>query len=239
LLELAYRYGMYKRIRFVTRYQTDGRLLDLGCATGFFLNSISQILPRSNWELYGVEVNPVAAHLARRQFNLNIFTGTLKEAAYPDEYFNAVTMWDVLEHLHDPLGSLQEIYRILKPEGILVIRVPNLGSRWARWFGRYWAGLEPPRHLYVFDRYTLSQLLSRAGFTIKSASTAISSYLMFVLSVRFWLVGIGSNPVLRKTILDVLYHPISRLISAPIFFIDSLFTRGQALVITARKSLEG
>jgi SAM-dependent methyltransferase len=235
LTRLAYRYGMYKRTRFVTNYKKSGRLLDVGCSTGIFLNHIQENLNKSDWEIFGVEVNHEAANAARLNFNLKVFTGTLEEANFPAAFFDAITLWDVLEHLHDPMSSLLEMCRILKVNGILVLRVPNLDSWWANLFGKYWAGLEPPRHLYVFNQTTLSSLLEKSGFHVLKTSTAISSYLVFVLSIRFWLVGKSIKPAYRNSILRMMYHPITRALTAPLFFIDTMFKKGSALVVVAEK----
>lgn len=235
LLQLTYNYGMRKRRRFLTRHIADGRVLDLGCATGVFLSSLQGAAPGS-WELHGIEINPQAAEIARRRPGLQVITGSLAEAAYPDAYFDAVTLWDVLEHVHDPLGDLKRIHRLLKPGGVVLIRLPNLGSRAARIFGKHWGGLEPPRHLYVFTVQTLSRMLDAAGFEPISASTGISAYLSYVQSLRFRMVDRGVPLARRQRLLRLLNHPLARLLSVPLFFLDSLFLQGPSLVMTARKS---
>jgi 2-polyprenyl-3-methyl-5-hydroxy-6-metoxy-1,4-benzoquinol methylase len=235
LLEVAYRYGMYKRFRFVNIHKSSGRLLDIGCATGAFLNSVRQFSLKSTWELVGVEIDPTAANIARSEFGLDIFTGALEQAKFDNSEFDAVTLWDVLEHLHKPSSQLLEINRILKPDGILVLRVPNLACWEARFFGKYWSGYEPPRHLYAFSSRTLRLILDKTGFCVIRTSTSISNYLMFVLSIRFWLVGIGVSASKRRIILNALYHPLMRLITVPIFFLVNLLSSGPALVMVAKK----
>lgn len=236
LMERAIRYGMDKRASFVTRHKAGGRWLDVGCAAGTFLHSIQQTPARSSWELYGVEINPAAADIARTWYGLNVFTGSLEQADYPDRYFDAITLWDVLEHLHSPVESLREIRRILKPEGILALRVPNLQSWDARVFGRYWAGLEPPRHLFVFSPETLTRLLQKAGFQVQEISTRVGSYPTFVLSARFWLYGHGVSASHRQSIIRALQHPVARVISAPLFFVSSVLKRGPQMVIRATQA---
>jgi SAM-dependent methyltransferase len=232
LLRKAVEYGIQKRVRFVTRHATGGRLLDIGCATGLFLHGFSK---HPAWTPFGVELNSHAAQEARDRYGLDVITGTLEEARYPDGHFSAVTLWDVLEHLHDPAGSLQEIHRILAPGGILVLRVPNHASWDRRIFGKLWAGLDSPRHLFVFDPKTIKQLLKRTNFDILELSGKIGSYPTFVLSVRFWLVGNGTHPERRSRIMKVLYHPAARLVSAPFFYLSSLGLRSPLMVVTAAK----
>jgi len=230
LMRRLVQYGLDKRVRFVTRAVEGGRLLDVGCATGLFLRAV----PSDRFQVQGVEVSPHAAEIARR-LGLDVFTGTLEQAAFPAASFDAVTLWDVLEHLHDPLASLQEITRILKPGGALIFRVPHGGSWDARLFGRYWAGLDTPRHLYVFDRQTLIALLAKAGLQIESESCAIGSYPTFVLSVRFWMAGRGWSAARRGKIARLLNGPLARLASAPFFSISSLTLNGPVITVTARK----
>ncbi len=225
-------YGLNKRCRFITRHKARGRLLDIGCASGTFLNAMKRL---PGWDLHGVEISPHAARIASEKYGLNVFEGTLEDARYEADFFDAITLWDVLEHLHDPASSLQEIRRILKPDGILVFRVPN-GSSWdASLFGKYWSGLDSPRHLYIFDKKSLPALLDKTGFKTLDQSCGIGSYPTFVLSVRFWLVGSGAAPQRRNALLKVLSHPIARLLSAPFFYISNFGKNGPLLTVTAAR----
>jgi SAM-dependent methyltransferase len=232
LLQRAYRYGIAKRGRIVQRYKKSGRLLDIGCATGVFLLGM-QSYP--NWELYGVELNDHAVKIAREQNNLNISHGTLEDACFPSEFFDAVTLWDVLEHLHDPTASLVEIHRILKQDGILIFRVPNLRSWDAKIFGAAWAGLDAPRHLYVFHPDTVGKLLDKTNFEILRMGCDIGSYPTFLLSLRFWMQTKGVKKPVRKTVSRILYHPIMRILSAPFFFAYGLGLHGPLITIAATK----
>jgi len=232
LLKKAYKYGIDKRGRILSRQKKCGRLLDVGCATGTFLAGMQN---RPEWQLYGVEISDHAAAIARNQHNLNVKTGTLEDVEFPTGFFDAVTLWDVLEHLHDPSKSLKEISRILKNDGILIIRVPNLNSWDAKLFRSSWAGLDAPRHLYVFHPATLSQLLSKANFDILRMGCDIGSYTTFVLSLRFWLFAKGVEKPLREAVSKILYHPIMRIVSAPFFYVYGLGLRGPLLTIVAGK----
>lgn len=230
-LRLAYDYGMRKRAGFVTRHRRGGRLLDIGCATGLFLHTMRN---SGAWDVEGVEINPEATRAARAQFHLDVRTGTLEQAGFASQAFDVVTMWDVFEHVHDPAQTLEEIQRILKPQGLLVLRVPN-GSSWdARLFGQYWAGLEPPRHLYVFTPQTLGAILERHRFQPLRFSTASAAYTTFLLSLRFYLCDRGGS--FGPALLRVLYHPVFRVLSAPLFLVGSARLWGPQLVAAARKS---
>ncbi|OGR67267.1 MAG: hypothetical protein A2081_01340 [Elusimicrobia bacterium GWC2_61_19] len=138
-----------------------GRLLDVGCASGFFIETARE----SGWDASGVELSPLASAAARDRAGLNVFTGALADAALPDGHFDAVTMWDVLEHFPDPRADLRQAFRILKPGGLLVIQTPNAASAIARLTGGRWACMQrPAEHLYFFSPATLGRLLRAAGF---------------------------------------------------------------------------
>jgi SAM-dependent methyltransferase len=236
LLQQAIQLGLRKRGRFITRHKQSGRLLDIGCATGFFLNGMRA---QGQWDLYGVEISPYAARVAQEKYGLNVRIGTLEDAAFPDNFFDVVTLWDVLEHLHEPVKSLQEIHRVLKPDGLLVFRVPNLASLDARLFGPFWAGLDPPRHLYVFSPRTVETLLHKTGFSSLEQSSASGNYPTFLLSVRFWLNG-REFPSRQKALLTTfLYHPVMRILSGPIFYLRSGGLRGPQMIVIGKKATDG
>jgi 2-polyprenyl-3-methyl-5-hydroxy-6-metoxy-1,4-benzoquinol methylase len=231
LLRLAYDYGIRKRARYVTRRQAGGRLLDVGCAAGLFLVTLREL---GGWQVEGVELDAATAAYGRETYGLTIHAGTLEEAALPSQRFDAVTLWDVLEHLHQPTATLREVRRLLRPGGTLVVRVPNLASWDARLFGDSWAGLDAPRHLAFYTPQTLQRTLENAGFVVQGWDTAISSYPVFVLSVRYDQARRGASAATRERTQRWLYHPLARIASLPLFAAPSLLGRGPLLVMTAR-----
>jgi 2-polyprenyl-3-methyl-5-hydroxy-6-metoxy-1,4-benzoquinol methylase len=140
------------------------RALDIGASNGFYLVE----LRNKGWEVHGVEVDAEAARYAREQYGLSIRTGAAEDVLgdFPDEHFDLVTMWHVLEHLFDPLQVLSEVRRILKPGGILMLELPNLHCLPSALFGKYWGYLDVPRHLYHFTPQTLSTMLAKAGLSL-------------------------------------------------------------------------
>jgi len=127
-------YGLRKRIKPIIGRRKTGRLLDVGCATGDFLEVMQM---SKDWELHGVEISSSASDHARLTLNLPIVTGSLEDAKYQDNFFDVITMWNVIEHLSDPLATLKELRRILKPDGLLVFNTPNLASLDAKIFKQY------------------------------------------------------------------------------------------------------
>jgi len=135
-----------------------GRLLDVGCAAGFFLVEAQRC-----YDVQGVEVSEFSSRFARERFGLGVHTGTLQAAALPAESFDLITLWDVIEHVPDPGPVLAECRRLLKPDGRIVLTTGDFGSAYAQRRASQWHLLAPPWHLYYFSRHTLRRLAERAG----------------------------------------------------------------------------
>jgi len=136
------------------------RLLDFGCGSGDFLARMHA----DGWEVTGVDASLSAVNVVRRQLGLSAVVGSLPHPELEGERFDLITMWQALEHVHQPLHVLAAAYRLLKPRGRLVIAVPNIDSLPFRWFGHAWYGLDLPRHLSHFAPWTLQLMLERVGF---------------------------------------------------------------------------
>jgi SAM-dependent methyltransferase len=135
-----------------------GRVLDIGCNSGGFL----ALMRRLGWQTLGVELDPVAAGLARQQ-GLEVLDQPIEELEFPDESFEAITMHHVIEHLADPVSVLRRLSRWLKPGGRLVTLSPNPQSCAARTYGKHWRELDAPRHLVLPSPDGLRRLLEGAG----------------------------------------------------------------------------
>jgi ubiquinone/menaquinone biosynthesis C-methylase UbiE len=228
--DLFSRRGMQRRCEIVLKERLTGHLLDIGCARGEFLRSMRDDY---GWKVTGVEISDHAAHEGRLRYHLDIQSGTLADAKFSDNFFDAVTLWDVLEHLTEPAETLTEIRRILKPDGLLVLRLPNAGSWDARLFGKFWAGYDPPRHYYVFDLNTISCLLTQTGFSIQKVNTSIGSYLNFVKSIQFWLTGNSIKEQMRSPLISLFSSLPTRVINSPMTWLKNRNLRGPAMVVSA------
>lgn len=158
--------------RRLSRWQTRGAFLDVGCATGFMLNGIRK---NSAWEVCGCELSPAASAFARDRLGLRVFTGQLTAAAYPDNHFDVVQVNNVLEHVVDPVGLLAEIHRVLRPRGRLLLNVPN-GVNDARPMEVFWRTEDLPAyskdgHLFFFSSRSLRALFARTGFKVQRQKT--------------------------------------------------------------------
>ncbi len=147
-----------------------GRLLDVGCGSGAFLRQMHDL----GWQVCGVEPDAAAARVAREHYGLDVTCGTLEEASFPSRRFDAITMNHVVEHLPDPIVTLRECGRVLKPTGRLTITTPNVESLGRRMFGACWRGLEVPRHLQLFSLRTLAECTRRAGLCVQEARTSVN-----------------------------------------------------------------
>jgi 2-polyprenyl-3-methyl-5-hydroxy-6-metoxy-1,4-benzoquinol methylase len=140
-----------------------GRILDVGCGSGFFLRA----LDAATWDRFGVETSEAASKAAERALGSGrVFTGTLTRSAWPDSTFDVVTFWSALEHTNEPSANLRQARRIIKSGGSLIIQLPNAASYQARVFGGEWFALDAPRHRYHFTLSVLNRLLSETGFEV-------------------------------------------------------------------------
>lgn len=144
-----------------TRIIPGGRILDVGCGNGAFLHKMQA----AGMDAHGVEFSPEGCKEAQR-LGLKVTCGTLEAQHYPSTYFDVITLNHVFEHVPDPLRTLRELKRILKPDGDIIIAVPNARSLAWRLFGRYWAQLDVPRHLSIHSPKTMRLAARKAGLKV-------------------------------------------------------------------------
>jgi 2-polyprenyl-3-methyl-5-hydroxy-6-metoxy-1,4-benzoquinol methylase len=160
-------------LSFLSQHTNPGRLLDVGCSAGFFLH----IARTSGWDVKGLEYSEDTAQLGRSMFNLDIQIGDLMTCSYESEAFDALTLWDVIEHVPDPLEVMVQAHHLLSFNGLVAISTPNIDGIFPRLSYQiaqtidYWPHPEPPAHLTQFSTKTLSLLLENAGFRVVNSFT--------------------------------------------------------------------
>lgn len=168
-----------ERVHMYLYDMAPGRILDIGCGEAKFLNRMKQ----AGWSVQGVDFDAAAATNAKALFDIDVHIGTLEDLQFPESSFDAVTMNHVIEHVFDPVALLIEVRRILKPGGRLVMVTPNAMGMGHRFFGRFWRGLEPPRHIQIFTSNSLEAVVHLAGLEIRRTfTTAVNAWIIFAAS---------------------------------------------------------
>lgn len=205
--ELEKRYAAHiARIKY---FKPEGSLLDVGCNIGVFMKAARE----AGFAVTGVEMNSSCAAYGREKFGLDIRHASLEGAAFPEGAFDVVTMYDVLEHVPDPLIFLSVARRALKPGGLLAVQSPNLNSFMAWLLRENWNWLTTPDHLYHFTPGALERLLGAHGFSVRMVRTwepaaDFSGNIFSGLPARggagralrklLWLSGIVFIPILQR-----------------------------------------
>jgi SAM-dependent methyltransferase len=144
-----------------------GDLLDVGCGSGAFLLGLEE----AGWTCSGVEIDAAAVETAHTAGLTRVRHGDLLDQEYGAGSFDVVRFWHSLEHTRSPRAQLAEARRVLRRGGTLMVGVPNFGSPLARWAREKWFNLDVPRHLWHFDRGTLSTLVASEDFRLTSVRT--------------------------------------------------------------------
>lgn len=188
---------MQKKAEPILRYMKSGSILDVGCGDGSLLKFLKEL----GWETYGIELQGSASRYAREVLGINVFSGRLEEANYPEESFDIITLLHVLEHLPDPSAILRRSHTLLRKNGLLLIEVPNFGSFEAHIFRSKWVGISAPLHLYHFTPSTLQMILRRCGYIpvevgfIPEQTKYVAGYSE---GLRYCLMDLGLYPSRQK-----------------------------------------
>ena len=210
--------------------RAKGRVLDIGCGSG----STIEELRRLGCEVYGIEPNPKAAQACIEK-GLNVTCGVLNSIDYPDNFFDTVIMWHVIEHLPSPKNVLRKVYEILKPGGNVFIYCPNADSYMTALFRELWRGWHLPFHFYHFTPDTMSKLLKVLDFK-KVLMKTVTPDFIFPESIEAYIENKSKNFQMFSK--KGLFHSIFfRLIAAVNFrLLDAYFSgRGECLQVELEK----
>lgn len=163
----------WRRARQVHRLKNGvaGAVLDIGCGDGVFLEKMRA----RGWHIHGTELAGTTFERASCIEEIDLAaSGNRPELPWPDASMEVVTIWHVLEHIVNPYNILCECRRVLKNDGIVIVEVPNVSPWQARFFGKWWFHLDPPRHVTQFSRRGLQALMDRSGLPpVKSTGLAV------------------------------------------------------------------
>ncbi len=198
-------YTLGSKLRLIERLNGgEGKLLDVGCGTGSFLESCKS----NGWKITGVETDATVRTLAQEKLRIQIHQDL---SEIPDsESFDIITLWHVLEHIPNLNDAVNRLSMLLAPNGILLIAVPNSNSYDASYFKEYWAAYDVPRHLHHFTPSTIEKLFNKYKLQlVETKPMVFDAFYIAMLSTRYQTgrtnyikslqVGIRSNTRARKT----------------------------------------
>lgn len=192
-----------------------GKLLDVGAATGIFV----ELIARDGWIASGIEPAKEAAEVGRKN-KLNIMNGNFETADFVEDNFDVITFWDVLEHFSDSDAVLKKTNKILSPGGLIAINTPDASSFLAKFLGRRWHLIVPPEHLALFGRRSLEILLQKNGFDIVHVDRIGKK---FSLRYIFKVLANYQKFFLWRKMADCLANNFIGKISIPLNMRDNIF----------------
>ncbi len=221
--------------------KSPGVVFEMGCGDGIMLNS----LRTHGWQVFGNERTLGAANFARHQLNIPIFVGGL-DSLNPAPIADLIILFQVLEHLEDPMLILKQLNHLIKPTGRLIIAVPNFGGWQSRIGGKKWLHLDVPRHLFHFSPQSLQYCLNKSGFTItqvsyKSFEHDPYGWSQSILNLLFKKHNLLTRFLMRldKLNITILIHLVLAvligILSLPITIMSWFFNSGALIEVTAEK----
>ncbi|WP_417876060.1 class I SAM-dependent methyltransferase [Winogradskyella sediminis] len=186
LLEFVYHkvreISLRRKLKLINSFQSESKtLLDIGCGTGDFLETAL----KDNWKITGIEPNESARQIANSKTNNAVFE-TEELSKLKSNSFDVITLWHVLEHLPNLEMHTALLKSLLKPNGTLVIAVPNYKSYDAEYYKNFWAAYDVPRHLWHFSKNSISKLFSKEQMELmKLLPMKFDAYYVCLLSEKY------------------------------------------------------
>ena len=199
----------------------------MGCAEGHTLEFLKK---HGEWEMEGVELNAEAAQKAKEK-GFKVYNGAFEEVDIPNEQFDLVRMNHLIEHVTDPMVMINKTYKILKPQGFLLIETPNIDCLDFKIFKRYWGALQLPRHIYFFNKKTLTQMLIANKFQVVHVGFSLLTT-GWALSIQNFIQSRKRHPLYKGRIKG---YVILLLLFSPVVFFQKLLNRSTIMSIVARK----
>lgn len=174
--------SLKKKLSLINSFASEEKkLLDVGCGTGDFL----EIALQNNWHIFGIEPNEQARTIANKKTNNSVYK-TEQLLKFEENSFDVITLWHVLEHLPDLENQIQIFKKLIKTNGTLIIAVPNYKSFDAKHYKQFWAAYDVPRHLWHFNKRSISKLVSKQSFKVESVKPMwFDSFYVSMLSEKY------------------------------------------------------
>ncbi len=178
---LVREYAIKNKVALLNKEQSKGSVLDIGCGTGDFLAAAKN----NGWSVTGIEPNEDARVKANTKTNNSVFE-TSKLESLPENSFDVITLWHVLEHLPDLESHVKVFRKLLKPNGSLIIAVPNHKSFDANHYKQFWAAYDVPRHLWHFSQTSIKKLFQNFQIELnKTIPMKFDSFYVSLLSEKY------------------------------------------------------
>ncbi len=179
---LVRRIALNQKIKRINSHVSNSKqLLDFGCGTGDFLEAAKH----NQWQVTGIEPNPQARAIANQKTNNAVF-GSKDFETLKANSFDVITLWHVLEHVPNLEEKLKNFKTLLKPNGVLIIAVPNYKSYDANYYKSFWAAYDVPRHLWHFNKTSISKLVSKFNFKlVKISPMWFDAFYVSLLSEKY------------------------------------------------------
>jgi SAM-dependent methyltransferase len=187
-----------RRLRQIQKYRPVGRVLDVGCGPGFFMEAAAHM----GYDVWGVDPSDYIVRVARERFGARVQHGTIHTADFEPQSFDVVVAFDTFEHVYDPLKFLDQARTLLKPRGVLAITTPDPTSVLARVFRRRWVSFKIPEHIFYWSREPMKRALADRFSILEMTSAGQYATLSFLARRLFGLGASVSGPV--KLLLDAL-----------------------------------
>ncbi|MGC8548224.1 MAG: class I SAM-dependent methyltransferase [Acidobacteriaceae bacterium] len=231
LWKILRRVTTWRRVRRLSQYGRGSRLLEVGAGAGDFLDAAR----RKGWDVKAVEYSDELVEAMRSDLGLDVQAGELRPEMWEDGSFDTVVLWSVIEHVPDPLATLQLICSYLRPGGQLLLQFPTLyGIQRGNWFGEHWTLLELPRHLNFFGSESLAKLCKLAGMELVVFKTPMLDALWCYYASSSSYVAHAKT--LKEKCVRLLGVGAQALIILPDLIVQAWRTRGtEALAVAVKK----
>lgn len=188
--QIVRKYTLLKKLQLISGYYKTGKILDIGCGTGEFL----KLLKDTKWVTSGIEPSPDARKMAIENYNLDIKEET-EIKNMESESFDVITMWHVLEHVPNLNERIEDLKRLIKPNGLIIIAVPNYTSLDAKTYKENWAAYDVPRHLYHFSPKDIDTVFKNHGLKVfRTLPMIFDSFYVSMLSEK---IRTGKSNIIR------------------------------------------